>query len=80
MFLVGGGIIAHGLPMVHDAMHTLAIGHVEGASLHGEPWWFTPLRMLTDAVVGVVVGLLAIGVAAVGRRARDRLTPPTRSA
>lgn len=80
MFLVGGGIIAHGLPMVHDALHTLAIGHVEGASLHGEPWWFTPLRMLMDAVVAVVVGLLAIGVAAVGRRARDRLTPPTRSA
>jgi predicted DNA repair protein MutK len=54
MFLVGGGIIAHSLPAVHDMLHDLAP--------HG---WLTLFGLLADAAVGLVAGFLLVGGRAV---------------
>ncbi len=52
MFLVGGGILTHGIPALHHAIEALsaAAGTVLGA--------ITPL--LADAVVGIVAGALVL--------------------
>ena len=70
MFLVGGGILTHGLAPLHHAIEVL-VQHVEGwggalaASL-------TPL--LADAVVGIVAGaLVLLVVTAVGKLRRKAL-------
>jgi uncharacterized protein len=56
MFLVGGGIIAHGVPVIHEALHDLT----------------TPLATGAHAAVGLGVGLALVGVVAVTRlAARD---------
>ncbi len=55
MFLVGGGIIAHGIPSLHDAVHDLATA--VGGHLASTPAWLTLFSMAADAVTGVVVGL-----------------------
>jgi predicted DNA repair protein MutK len=54
MFLVGGGIIAHSLPAVHDMLHDLAP--------HG---WLTLFGLLADAAVGLMAGFLLVGGRAV---------------
>jgi predicted DNA repair protein MutK len=46
MFLVGGGIFAHGVPAVHDAFHGLP----------------APLAMLAEATIGLFVGLAVLAV------------------
>jgi hypothetical protein len=51
MFLVGGGIIAHGVPALHHALHDLS----------------TPLATGAHAVVGLGVGLALVGVVATAR-------------
>jgi len=51
MFLVGGGIIAHGVPALHHALHDLS----------------TPLATGAHAVVGLGVGLVLAGVVATAR-------------
>ena len=51
MFLVGGGIIAHGVPAIHDALHDLT----------------TPLATGAHAAVGLGVGLALVGVVATAR-------------
>jgi predicted DNA repair protein MutK len=68
MFLVGGGIIAHGLPVIHDALHAA------GRSLDSShaAWWLVPAGLLVDAAVGVAAGLLAVGGVGIGRRFRRR--------
>jgi predicted DNA repair protein MutK len=55
MFLVGGGILSHGVPAVHQAVE--AIAHRGGVVLG------TLMPFIADAVVGIVAG--AIGLAAV---------------
>jgi predicted DNA repair protein MutK len=52
MFLVGGGIILHGLPL--------------GESLHAytEGWW----GMLSSAVAGIAVGAIAVGLFSLGKK------------
>ena len=60
MFLVGGGIIAHGVPILHDALHDLTALLTTGA----------------HAMVGLGVGLALVGVVATARLARHpRRTP-----
>lgn len=58
MFLVGGGIIAHGVPWLHHQ-----IGHLAGG-LGAEDGWGGVLRATVEAlmngVVGLVVGTLAL--------------------
>ena len=56
MFLVGGGIIAHGVPPIEHLLHDLP-GLV---------------RVLADGVVGIVVGGLIVGVVHLVQRARGR--------
>lgn len=59
MFLVGGGILTHGLPPVHHAIEAMA----EMASPLG---WL--VSMLLDAVVGIIGGALTLGVVQVGSK------------
>jgi predicted DNA repair protein MutK len=50
MFLVGGGIIAHALPVVHAALHDLA-----------DSGWLPALTLAADAAVGLCAGFLLVG-------------------
>ena len=54
MFMVGGGILTHGTPGAHDAIHhaAVAVGPVAGAVL----------PTLIDATTGVIAGALVLGV------------------
>ena len=63
MFLVGGGIIAHGWPWLHHASTMLA--QRAGATLG----WLTPL--LFDAVTGIVSGIVALLVWAAAQKLRS---------
>lgn len=58
MFLVGGGIIVHGIPGAHDAVHHLT--ELLGAlpTLGGLLHLLTPL--IIDALIGVVAGALVL--------------------
>jgi predicted DNA repair protein MutK len=63
MFLVGGGIIVHGLPVLHNAGDALSatVGILGG---------LTPL--LFDAVVGLAAGAIVVGVVAAIKRVWPR--------
>lgn len=70
MFLVGGGIIAHGIPPLHDAVHDLATA--VGGDLVGTSAWLTLFSMAADAVTGLVVGLSLVVVGTLGAHVRPR--------
>jgi hypothetical protein len=57
MFLVGGGILSHGLPPVHHAFEQLsqATGPLSGA-----------VAMLLDGVLGLAAGALVLGIVTLG--------------
>jgi predicted DNA repair protein MutK len=57
MFLVGGGILVHGLGPLHHAVQSL-VGQVGEAGAVGVARAVLPL--LLDAVTGVVAGALAL--------------------
>jgi predicted DNA repair protein MutK len=67
MFLVGGGIIAHGIPAIHHALHELTVWLSAGG--HGPSSWAGPLATTVDTIVGVSVGLLLLGGVALVRAA-----------
>ena len=52
MFLVGGGILSHGLPFLHHASEVVTAAVGTGLA------WLTPT--LFDAVVGLTAGALAL--------------------
>jgi hypothetical protein len=60
MFLVGGGIVAHGLPWIHHFVEGL-VGHVHDHGSSGGPWWLGLAMKSADLIVGVLVGLVAAG-------------------
>jgi predicted DNA repair protein MutK len=60
MFLVGGGILVHGVPALHHAIAG-ALAGVGGLAA-------TLLSALADGMLGVVVGALVLGGVAVARR------------
>jgi len=64
MFMVGGGILTHGLPGAHDLIHhaTEAVATVPAAG----PLlaWATPVAL--DALAGVVAGALTLAVVMLG--------------
>jgi predicted DNA repair protein MutK len=65
MFLVGGGIIAHGIPAIHHVVHDLTTwlardGHAPSALIMS-------LTTVANAIVGVCVGFLLVGTATVAR-------------
>ncbi len=70
MFLVGGGILTHGIPVLHHALEGLAhhAGQVPG--LGGLLGALTP--PLTDALVGILAGAVVLGVVLVGKRMMGR--------
>lgn len=63
MFLVGGGILAHGIPGLESWLHHL----VQGAGTLLE----VLLRMLLNATLGIVAGVVALGAVSLLRRARQ---------
>jgi uncharacterized protein len=68
MFLVGGGILAHGLPFVHHAVES-AVHAVPGAGGH-------LIELAANAVVGIVAGGLVLAAVTTARR----VLPTPRSA
>lgn len=65
MFMVGGGILTHGIPAAHDLIHNLAqgLGALPGAGLLG-----MALPTLLDALAGILAGGVAlVGVLLAGR-------------
>jgi predicted DNA repair protein MutK len=54
MFLVGGGILVHGVPFLHHLTNSL------------------PMPFVWDALIGVVVGVIALGVVLLVRKLRFR--------
>lgn len=71
MFLVGGGIISHGLPVLHHAALAVTEGFVQGAGGLGVglgPVIGWSLDLLVGMVAGALVLLLVSGAQSFGRR------------
>ena len=66
MFLVGGGILMHGLPAVH---------HLVEPVLQAAGGWSLPLSMLADGVLGIVAGIAALALVQLAGRLRRKPTP-----
>ncbi len=70
MFMVGGGILMHGLPVLHGVLQNMAHG------LAGLPWLgdmlATGAGALLDAVAGVLAGALALGAVLFAQRVMRR--------
>jgi predicted DNA repair protein MutK len=62
MFLVGGGILVHGVPALHHAAEWAA------AALGTPPAIEAVVRPLLDALVGVAAGIVALAVVTIARR------------
>ena len=62
MFLVGGGILSHGIAPLHHAIETFT---------HGAGWLAAALLpLLADALVGLLAGALVLGVVTLVQRLR----------
>jgi predicted DNA repair protein MutK len=72
MFLVGGGILAHGLPFAHHAIHDLTtlVGAALPHGLHGVLELLVPLT--AEALLGVAAGALVLGALTAFTRLRRR--------
>ena len=68
MFLVGGGILTHGIPGAHDVIHLAAhaVGGLPGVG--GVLEALTP--MLLDGVFGVFAGAVVLAAVGIGSRVR----------
>jgi hypothetical protein len=68
MFLVGGGILTHNLPVLDFAIEAIRSHGVLGAVL----------GMLADFLVGVIVGAVVLGGVELNRklRSKERFTEP----
>lgn len=64
MFLVGGSILAHGVPALEHAVDAVADGVPAG--------WEGVVVLLLHAVAGAIAGLLVLGVVETARRVRPR--------
>ncbi len=68
MFLVGGGILTHGVPVVH---HAIAAFFAEAGSVPAVGGVLAAVGpLLADMVVGVVVGALILGAVVLVQRLR----------
>jgi uncharacterized protein len=67
MFLVGGGILVHGLPFLHHGIETLlqGLGLMAGQA-HG--WFFILVSSLMEALVGLLAGALVLALVSVLQR------------
>lgn len=64
MFLVGGGILAHGLPGMHDVVHHLVESVATLPTVGAGLAWAAPAVL--DALLGVLAGALALAVVTLG--------------
>jgi predicted DNA repair protein MutK len=69
MFLVGGGILTHGLPWLH---HT-----AEAALRDGPALWQAAGPLLVDAAAGIIAGLAVLAVVSLGSRLRRSIQGET---
>lgn len=69
MFLVGGGILLHGLPGAHELVHGV-VSHAETAMPAASGWVHGVLPLLLEALAGVVAGALVLGALTLAQRAR----------
>lgn len=67
MFFVGGGIIVHQIPAVHDLIHQ-GLARL-GLDSHAAPTAAVQLALKSaDAVFGLAIGIVVVGVMGLGRR------------
>lgn len=71
MFLVGGGIISHGIPALHHGIEDAAQALHSTPTIGGLLYHLTPA--LLDCVVGLATGALVLLLVVVGSRLIDRL-------
>jgi len=64
MFLVGGGIIAHGIPAVHDVTSSFGGHGAEPGATEQVDWWGTLASLGAEAAVGILTGAIAVAVVA----------------
>ena len=66
MFLVGGGILEHGVPPLHHAAERLgaAVGSVAGIG----PLLKVLTPLLVDGLIGIVAGAIVLAVVTLGKR------------
>lgn len=72
MFMVGGGILSHGLPPVEAALHHAAEWAAQDVGL-----LFALLPTLFNALLGIVAGLLSVPLVGLGARLWRTLRPST---
>jgi hypothetical protein len=72
MFLVGGGILTHGIPGVHHWIEGLADGTATVPGIGGALQWLAPA--LLHAVAGILAGALVLGVVSGAQRVIRSLT------
>ena len=80
MFLVGGGIIVHGIPAIHEitAITSSLGGHGSAHEAAGHTaWWGILASKLADGLVGILAGALAVAVVAIGTRITGRRGEPS---
>ncbi|AAZ96173.1 conserved hypothetical protein [Thiobacillus denitrificans ATCC 25259] len=70
MFLVGGGILVHGIPAAHHGVEALAHQASALPGIGGALGVLAPL--VIDALVGILAGALILGVVTIVRRLRRR--------
>lgn len=71
MFLVGGGILSHGLPGAHDFIHHLAVAARDWPVVGGTLYALLPT--LLDMLFGVLAGALTLAAAGLVGRLRGLL-------
>jgi uncharacterized protein len=67
MFLVGGGILTHGVPVLHHAIESLAHAAASWSGIGGLAGALTPL--IADALVGVAAGALVLAAVTAATKA-----------
>jgi hypothetical protein len=70
MFLVGGGIISHGVPALHHFSQGAAAAVADVPAVGGVLAFLAPI--LVDALVGVLVGAVVLGVVTLVQRMRGK--------
>jgi uncharacterized protein len=67
MFLVGGGILVHGVPWLHHAVQ--GVGDASAAWPAGD-WWAMLLPLLLNALVGLLAGAVVLAAVTMAQRLR----------
>ncbi len=69
MFLVGGGIIVHGVPFVHHIMHD-----IHSTVSTSAPWASFLAEPLVSGIIGVIAGAIVLGAVSVVSKFRKPLS------